>query len=59
MEQSIEELIYEETDRRLKEMASEGYQFPEKADKKDVFGILATVAVCMILIILCMTGVIL
>ena len=58
MEKTIEELIYEETDQRLKEMASPDYQFPEKADKKDVTGILASIAVCLILIVLCMTEVI-
>ena len=42
----------------LKEMASPDYQFPEKADKKDVTGILASIAVCLILIVLCMTEVI-
>ena len=57
-EKTIEELIYEETDQRLKEMASPDYQFPEKADKKDVTGILASIAVCLILIVLCMTEVI-
>ena len=58
MEKSIEELIYEETDKRLKEMAAPGYQFPEKADKKDFAFIAGSCAVCLVLIILCMTGVI-
>lgn len=58
MEKTIEELIYEETDQRLKEMASPDYQFPKKADKKDVIGIVASIAVCLILIVLCMTEVI-
>lgn len=58
MEKSIEELIYEETDKRLKEMASPDYVFPEKADKKDVFGIAAAIGVSILLIVLCMTGVI-
>ena len=57
-EKSIEELIYEETDQRLKEMASPEYEFPEKADKKDAVGILVSIGVCLALIILCMTGVI-
>ena len=58
MEKSIEELIYEETDLRLKQMASPDYVFPEKADKKDAIGILVSIGVCLLLIILCMTGVI-
>ena len=58
MEKSIEELIYEETDQRLKEMADPGYQFPKKADMKDVIGIIALTGVCLVLIVLCMTGVI-
>ena len=57
-EKSIEELIYEETDRRLKEMAAPDYPFPEKADRKDVIGIVAAVCACLVLIVLCMTGVI-
>ncbi|MBO4289448.1 MAG: hypothetical protein J5865_05020 [Lachnospiraceae bacterium] len=57
-EKSIEELIYEETDQRLKEMASPDYEFPKKADKWDWIGIAASCAVCLLLIILCMTGVI-
>ena len=58
MEKSIEELIYEETDLRLKQMAAPDYVFPEKADAKDLIGIIASVAVCLVLIILCLTGVI-
>lgn len=57
-EKTIDELIYEETDQRLKEMASPEYVFPEKADRKDAIGILASIGVCLLLIILCMTGVI-
>ena len=58
MKKSIEELIYEETDQRLKEMASPNYQFPVKADKSDVVGIVAGIVISTVLIILCMTGVI-
>ena len=57
-EKTIEELIYEETDQRLKEMASPDYVFPEKADKKDAIGIVVSIAVCLLLIILCMVEVI-
>ncbi len=58
MEKTIEELIYEEADKRLKLMKSPDYKFPEKADKKDAIGIIAAIAVSLLLIILCMTGVI-
>ena len=58
MEKSIEELIYEETDKRLKEMKAPDYEFPEKANKADWLGILASVGVSLLLIVLCMTGVI-
>lgn len=58
MEKTIEELIYEETDQRLKEMAAPGYSFPERAGKGDLVGIVASCAVCFVLILLCMTGVI-
>ena len=58
MEKTIEELIYEETDQRLKEMASPNYQFPKKADKSDIVGIVAGIVISTVLIILCMTGVI-
>lgn len=59
MEKSIEELIYEETEKRLKEMSAADYQFPQKADKKDVIGIVAAAGTSLLLIVLCMTGVIL
>lgn len=57
-QKTIEELIYEETDQRLQEMASPDYEFPKKADKKDWIGIIASCAVCLMLIVLCMVGVI-
>ena len=58
MEKSIEELIYEETDQRLKEMAAPDYPWPRKADKKDAIAIVAGIGVSLLLIFLCMTGVI-
>ena len=58
MEKSIEELIYEETDQRLKEMSAPDYEWPKKADKKDAAAIIVSCAVCLLLIVLCMTGVI-
>ena len=56
MEKTIEELIYEETDQRLKEMATIEYAWPEKADKKDAIAIVAGICVSLLFIILCMTG---
>lgn len=58
MEKSIEELIYEETEQRLREMGAKDYVFPKKADKKDAIGIVALIGISVLLIILCMTGVI-
>ena len=58
MEKTIEELIYEETDQRLKEMGKKDYVFPKKANKADYIGIVAAAAVSILLIVLCMTGVI-
>ena len=58
MEKSIEELIYEETDQRLKEMAAPDYPWPRRADKTDATVIISGIALSLLLIILCMTGVI-
>ena len=58
MEKSIEELIYEETDLRLKEMQAADYTFPRKAGAADFVGIIAAVGGSLLLIVLCMTGVI-
>ncbi len=58
MEKSIEELIYEETQKRLKEMASPDYSFPEPAGKRDLWEILIGAGLSLLLILLCMTGVI-
>ena len=58
MEKSIEELIYEETDQRLKEMAAPDYPWPRKVDRKDAIAIVAGIGVSLLLIVLCMTGVI-
>jgi len=58
MEKTIEEIICEETDRRLKEMASPDYAFPERVDRRDASGIAVVAGCCLVLILLCMTGVI-
>jgi len=54
----IGRLISEETEKRLAEMDKPDYPWPEQADKKDAIAIAASVAVCGILILLCMFGVI-
>lgn len=59
MEKTIEQLITEETEQRLKEMASDSYEFPKKATGADYAGIIIAICISLILIILCMTGVIL
>ena len=58
MENSIEELIYEETDQRLKVMAKPDYAWPKKADITDAIAIIMSISVSLFLIVLCMTGVI-
>ncbi len=58
MEESIEKVIRDETDRRLKEMGAPEYQFPEKADFKDIIWIAVLAGVCCLLIVLCLMGVI-
>ena len=54
----IGKLIDEETKRRLAAMEDPDYEWPQKAGKGDVIAIVATAAVCLLLIILCATGVI-
>ena len=58
MEKSIEELIREETDERLKQMAAPDYPFPAKITGADWAAMGACIGVSLVLIILCMTGVI-
>lgn len=55
---SLDELIAEETTKRLEEMASPDYEFPKKITRWDVVWMIVGVAVSTILIALCMTGVI-
>lgn len=57
-EDSIEQMIYDETEKRLGIMESKDYVFPPKIGKVDVVAIIASCAVSLVLIILCMTGVI-
>ncbi|MBR1796733.1 MAG: hypothetical protein IJ757_01770 [Clostridiales bacterium] len=58
MEKSIEELIYEETDQRLKKMTEPDYPWPQSADKRDAIAIVTGIGISLFLIILCITGVI-
>lgn len=51
MEQkSIEQLIYQETEKRLKEMESDTYEFPKKMTKVDYIIIAVSVIVSLGLI---------
>lgn len=56
--ETIEELIEQETRKRLQRMAEPDYVFPEKADGKDYAAILAIIGISAILILLCAAGVI-
>lgn len=57
-EKSIEQMIYDETEKRLAEMESPDYVFPKRIGKGDIVAIITSVAVSFMLIILCMAGVI-
>lgn len=58
-EVSIEQMIYDETEKRLAVMSAPDYEFPKKITKADIIGISVSVAVSFVLIVLCMVGVIL
>lgn len=58
VEKNIEELIYKETEMRLKVMGANDYKFPHKADKMDALGIIAAISISLLLIVFCMTEVI-
>lgn len=57
-EVSIEQMIYDETEKRLAVMESPDYVFPKKITKADIIGIVSSVVVSIVLIVLCMIGVI-
>lgn len=57
-EASIEQMIYDETEKRLVAMADESYEFPPKATAADYIAIGALVGVCILLVVLCAVGVI-
>lgn len=56
--EKIEDIIYEETEKRLKIMESKDYVFPEKIGKVDVFAIIFLLGICVFFTVLCMIGVI-
>ena len=58
MKETIEELIYNETQQRLNTMSQPDYQFPPKATRRDYLLILALACASGLLILLCMLGVI-
>lgn len=53
---SIEQLIYEETERRLEIIQSDTYEFPKKMTRVDYGIIIASVAASLVLIVTCMLG---
>lgn len=57
-EKSIEQMIYDETEKRLAVMESPDYVYPKTINKKDVIGIIAGIGISLVLILLCMIGVI-
>lgn len=55
-EGGIEQLIYEETERRLEIMQSDSYEFPKKMTRVDYGIIIASVVASLVLIVTCMLG---
>ena len=55
-EGGIEQLLYEETERRLEIMQSDSYEFPKKMTRVDYGIIIASVAASLVLIVTCMLG---
>ena len=55
-EGGIEQLIYEETERRLEIMQSDSYEFPKKMTRVDYGIIIASVAASLVLIVTFMLG---
>lgn len=58
MSRNLEELIYEETKKRLDIMESKEYEFPEKISKTDSYIIISIIILSLLLIVLCMVEVI-
>lgn len=55
---NIENIIYDETKKRLDIMDSKEYVYPSKIGKIDIFFIILLIFINLIFIILCMLGVI-
>ena len=58
MSKNLEELIYEETERRLDIMESKEYKSPKRITKVDSYIIISIIIISLVLIILCMSEVI-
>lgn len=58
MSKNLEDLIYEETKRKLDIMESEEYEFPKRITKVDIYIIISIIIISLVLIILCMSEVI-
>ena len=58
MSKNLEELIYEEPERRLDIMESKEYKFPKRITKVDSYIIVSIIIISLVLIILCMSEVI-
>lgn len=56
--QSIGEIIYDETKKRLDRMEQDDYEFPKPIGKVDWVVIIGAIIICLFLIIMCMLGVI-
>lgn len=57
-QETIEQLIYQETEKRLEIMQDKKYQFPGRINAYDILTIITSVIVCIILIVCCARGVI-
>lgn len=58
MSKNLEDLIYEETKRKLDIMESKEYEFPKGITKVDIYIIISIIIISLVLIILCMSEVI-
>lgn len=58
MSRNLEELIYEETKKRLDIMESKEYKFPKKISRTDSYIIISIIILSLLLIVLCMVEVI-
>ena len=58
MSKNLEELIYEETERRLDIMERKEYKFPKRITKVDSYIVISIIIISLVLIILCMSEVI-